>query len=152
MNCFDVSARLEVQGADKDHLARVLEALHNENVLPTWGEGQTGAELTIAEIVAVIIGATSPQSECAATHYEAVTWLTDGDGAPFGEYLAVVMSEEPHRIGVEEIVIASNAQSATIRYSNGTSIIFRAAAGLKPFYNGCIIRGSLLAAIAQKFD
>ena len=147
MNCFDVTRILNSQGADKNHMGAVLENLHKNDLLPTWGPGSTGAELAPQHIVNIILGASAPNPAQAAQHVGTAAQLQAGDGYTLENVLLKIILSEPCRIQVEEISIA--ATGATIRYADGTVTLLGEG---KAFQHTCIIRGSLLGMIALKMQ
>jgi hypothetical protein len=150
MTAFDVSQTLTSQGAKKHEMALVLESLHNERMLPTWGSGETGAELSPRQVVSVILGATSAAPEEAARHTADVACLIRNDGLCLGEILTKIITAPACDIQVEEITVSVDSQVATIRYTTGLCETFSTGHGLKAFRPATIIRGSLLQALAMK--
>lgn len=149
MTQFDESRILITQGADRNAMALMLEALHEAELLPTWGPGQTGADLSTREVVSVILGSTAPDPATAAAHVIATAGLIRADGKSLGEALTATMEAEPHTIAVEELTVSADGQSATIRYAGGKCDTFYATTGPTAFRHCCVIRGSLLSLVAM---
>lgn len=147
MTQFEVSRIFTAQGASKAEMALTLESLIDGELLPTWGEGSTGAELSTREVVSIILGATSTQPENASAHVATVAGFIRADGRSLGEILTKIMESEPADIGVEEITVSPDL--ATIRYSGGGFDTFTVNGSLGAFRHTCIIRGSALQAIAM---
>lgn len=152
MNVFEVTRILATQGADRHALAMVLEAMHDAELLPTWGKGQTGVDLSTREAVSVVLAATAPDPAAAAQHAIDVAGLIRQDGFSLGEALTAAVGAEPHTIAIDQVEISADSQSAIIRYTGGKSDVFYTNGGLKAFRQACIIRGSLLSAIALKIS
>lgn len=152
MNAFQAAQTISTQGARKHEIALVLETLHNEELLPVWGCGKIGAELTPRDVVSIILGATSGQPEYAAAHCIEAASLIRNDGFSFGEILTKIMTKGAHEIAVEEITVSTDSQSATIRYTNGNIEIYSTGAGQGAFRHATVIRGSLLQALAIKMQ
>jgi hypothetical protein len=152
MTAFQAAQTITAQGAKKHGMALVLESLHNEKLLPVWGEGETGADLTSRDVVSIILGATSPQPEEAAAHCVEVASLIRTDGLSFGEVLTKTMLKPAHEIAIEELAVSSDGQTATIRYTDGKFEIYSTGNGQAAFRHAVIIRGSLLQALAIKMQ
>lgn len=152
MNCFQLSSLMASQGADRQHMAAVLEALHNESMLPAWGPGKTGAELSTREVVSVVLGSTAANPEQAATHVDTVSSLIRNDGLSFAEILTKFIGNCSDKITIEEISVSADGQSATIKHNAGPVEVFYANGELKPFRVGTTIRGCLLAQIKVKME
>ena len=119
MTAFEVGQIFNAQGAKKSDTALVLESLHNGKLLPTWGPGETGAAVSARDVVSIIIGSTAFCPENAAAHCIEVASLIRDDGKSFGEILTKVMTSEPCTIGIDEITVSADSNTATIRYSSG---------------------------------
>lgn len=152
MNCFHVSNILIAQGANKNHLASVLESLHQEKLLPAWGPGETGVDLSPREVVSLVLGSAAPIPEQAAAFVREVATLPrEEDGNSFAHFLTATFDRQPHNIGLQEIVIDASGKAALVRYRKGTTDTFTCDDGnLQAFRTACVIRGSLLAAIAAR--
>jgi hypothetical protein len=148
MNAFQITRHLVDQGADRARMAATLESLHNAGILPTWGEGQTGAELTARQIGLIVLGATAPNPASAAEHVGMVARLRGGDSCLRDE-LTKILEAETSTNAVVQLEVSDDGRAAVIRYPSG-SALFGASDGPRAFRQSTTIHGSLLGAIAVR--
>jgi len=152
MTIFDLQAFLVSQGANKHQLGRVNEALTAADQLPVWGFPERGAQLTTDHVVAFLLGATAADPAKAPEHVTKLSALQRPDGRTLAEQLKKVLTTNPGDVWVNDVIVAMDGSSATIRYQRTLSDVFYGADPLTAFTQSCVIRNSVLQQLAMKIQ